>query len=176
MKARTLLMTLIAVAIVAAPVVMVAQSAPGGGPGGQGGFGPRGGHMGTYGGDHGLGFFNHMLPRLAERIGLSDDQVEQIEAIVDENRPAIEGYAEQLRVGREEYRSQNNDPTVFDEGAYRSHANAQHAIQIELKVVVEQTKIQVFQVLTQEQRDALAEMRSEMGQRMKRRSGGRRAQ
>ena len=115
-----------------------------------------------------------MLPRLAERLELSDEQIEQIEAVVDQAQPVIEGYREQIEAGREAYGAENPDPTVFNEGAFRAHAQAQHEIQIELQVVVEKTKAELFQILTPEQREQLQEMRSEGNRRFKRHSGGRR--
>ncbi len=177
MKARNIVLTITLAVLVAAPLVIVAQTPQGNGPGsGQGGPHRGGGHSGSFGGGQGLGFFDRMLPRVAEQIGLSEEQVEQIQGVVDEIRPTMESYLEELRAGREEYRALNNDPTVFDEGAFRAHADTQHEIQTNLRVVVEKTKAEVFGILTPEQREELEEMRADMGQRFKRRSSGRRAQ
>jgi Spy/CpxP family protein refolding chaperone len=126
------------------------------------------------GGDH-LGFFERRLPRLAEELGLSDEQLEKIEAIVDSARPEIEAYVEQLREGHEAYRAANNDPTVFNEGAFRAHAAAQNEVQTNLKVVVGKTKAGVFKVLTPEQIEQLQEMRDSFGKGSYRRGGGRRS-
>ena len=175
MKARNLLLTMVAAALVLAPTAAIAQSAPGGRhDGGTARYGHGGGNFSAPGAGHGLGFFERMLPRIADRIGLSVEQMVQIEALIDESRPTIEGYVEQLEAGRESYRAENSDPTIFDEGSFRAHAQAQHEIQIELKVAVEKTKTEIHQLLTAEQREQLEEMRSERGERQKRHSGGRR--
>jgi Spy/CpxP family protein refolding chaperone len=146
------------------PLVVTAQA----GPGRHGGGGPVGG------GPHGLGFFDHALPRLAEELELTDEQLTHIEAIVDDARPAIEGYVEQLREARESYLQANDDPTVFDEGAFRSHAEAQQELQTELMVLVQKTKATVFQQLTAAQLEELESLRDDSGRRPRRHSKSRR--
>ncbi len=181
MKARHIILTMAAIAVLAAPAAVLAQQGPGpgdgSGPGWGGGPGPHGGGPGWFGnpeGSDGLRFLEHMLPRLAEELGLSDEQLNEIHTIVDAARPEIEGYVEQLRANREAYLAANDDPTVFDEAAFKTHADAQHEIQVDLMVLVGQTKAKVFQVLTPEQRDQLEEMRGSFGKKMFRRGGGRR--
>jgi Spy/CpxP family protein refolding chaperone len=163
MKARSIILTIAVVALLAAPTSVLAQRGPGGGPGWHG--------VGM-GGDH-LGFFERRLPRMAEELGLSDEQLAKIEAIVDSARPEIETYVEQLREGQEAYRAANDDPTVFNEGAFRAHAAAQNEIQTNLRVVVGKTKAEVFKVLTPEQIEQIVDMRSNFGKRSHRGGGGR---
>ena len=163
--------------LIAVPGSAVAQSGPGYDPGG-GSYGPHGGHHGGFtGGDGGgtLRFFEHMLPRLTERLELSEEQVAQIQTILDEARPDIEMYVELLRERREAYRAANSDPTVFDDVAFRLHAADQHADQVELMVVAGTAKADIFQVLTPEQREQLEKMRGDFGKRSLRRGGGRRS-
>lgn len=167
MNARSLLVALVAVAAAAAPLAAEAQP------------GPRGGAMGRHGGlvggePHGLGFFDRALPRMAERLDLTDEQLARIEAIVDDATPALESMAERLREGREAWREANDDPTVFDEGAFRSHAEAQQALRIELMVVVQKTKAAIFAELTPQQLEELEELREDAGQRPRRHSKFRR--
>jgi len=176
MKTRNVILTILAAVLIAVPVSAPAQSGPGYGPGG-GGWGPNGGQpRGSAGGDGEgiLRFFERALPRIAERLELSDEQVAQIQAIIDEAHPDIEKYVELRRERREAYRAANNDPTVFDEVAYRSHAADQDADRVELMVVVGTALAEIFQVLTPEQREQLDEMRSGFGKSSPRRGGGRR--
>jgi len=184
MKARNIILSIAAVVILTTPTTVLAQTGPGPGDGtGSGGAwgggqGPHGGGQGRFGnpeGEDGLRFFERMLPRLAEELGLSEEQLSEIQAVVEEARPKIETYAQQLRDGREAYRAANDDPTVFNEGAFRAHATAQHSIQTELGVVVGQTKAEAFKVLTPEQLAQLEEMRENFGKRSFRRGGGRRS-
>ena len=186
MRARHIILTIAAAVLLAAPTAVLAQTGPGpgdgSGPGGGwgGGHGPQGGGQGWSGGgegDNGLRFFERMLPRLAEELDLSDEQLDEIQAIVDEAHLKIEeeGYVEQLRAGREAYRAENDDPTVFNEGVFREHAATQHVIQTNLMVVVGNAKAQAFSVLTPEQLEQLEEMRGSFGKRSFRRSGGRRS-
>jgi Spy/CpxP family protein refolding chaperone len=183
MKARNIILAIAAVIILAAPMTALAQAGPGdgigsGGAWGGGGHGRHGGGQGQFGGDnagHGLRFFEHMLPRLAEELGLSDEQLTQIQAIVDEARPQIENFAQQLRDEREAYRAADDDPTYFDEAAFLVHAEKQHGIQTQLGVVAGHAKAAALDVLTEEQLAQLEEMRGSWGRKAFRRSGGRRS-
>lgn len=163
MKARNIILTIAVAALLAAPTSVFAQRGPGGGPAW---------HDGGMGGDH-LGFFERRLPRMAEELGLSEEQLDKIQAIVETARPDIEEYAEQLRDEREAYRASNDDPTVFNEGAFRAHAGRQNGIQTNLMVLVGKTKAEVFKVLTPEQIEQIVNMRSDFGKRSHRGGGGR---
>ena len=167
MKTRHIILTIAVAVLCTAPMAALAQ---GGGPGGGPGW-----HGGRPGNDH-LGFFEHKLPQLAEELGLSDEQLEKIKNIADTARPEIEKYVEQLRDERESYRTANDDPTFFDEEAFRTHAAAQHEIQIELMVLVGKARAEIFAQLTAEQIEQLEEMRGSFGERKAYRHGrGRRS-
>jgi len=170
MRVRNIILSLAATILVLAPTAASAQHGPGHG---HGGAGFMTGGFGGPEGSHGLGFAERMLPRMAEQLDLSDEQLDRIQAIVDEVKPEIEGYADQLRAGRESYREEFDDPTTFDEGAFRTHLEAQHKIQVDLMVATEKAKAEIFGELTQEQRDQLEEMRSSFGRKSSRRGGGR---
>ena len=180
MKARNIILTIAAIAVLAAPAAVFSQQGPGNGDGtgsGWGNRGHRGGAMGRHGGgpgDH-MGFFERMLPRLAERLELSDEQLEQIQTIVDATRPEIEVLTDQLRTGREEFRASNEDPTVFNEAEFRAHADSQHKIQTEIGVIAGVAKAKVYQVLTPEQREQLQDMRGNFGRKGSRSGAGRRS-
>lgn len=170
MKLRSTILSIAAAAVIAAPTVLAAQGPAGGGPG----FGPgrHSGHLGGPDGD-GPGFLEHLLPRLAERLELSDEQTAAIEAILEESRPEIEGYAAELRAGRDAYREVHSDPTVFDESSFRAHAAEQSRVQTELMVAAQRTKARVLAQLSPEQLAELGEMRGAAGKRFMRRPGGR---
>ena len=196
MRARNIILTIAAIAVLAAPTAVLAQQGPGPGSGsgscdgsgpgdgsgtgsGWGGsHGRHGGGQGRFGGDdagHGLRFFERMLPRMAEELGLSDEQLSQIQAIVDEARPQIENFTQQLRDEREAYRAANDDPTYFDEAAFLVHAEKQHGIQIQLGVVAGHAKAAALDVLTDEQIEQLDDMRGNSGYGKARRGSGRRS-
>ncbi len=183
MRVRNIIPTIAAAALIAVPLTLIAQGVPGGGtgqgPGGPGG-GPGGGawghgpHGGGNGFDHGLGFIERMLPRLAEELGLTEEQLEEIGAIVDEARPEIERLGDELKA-LHQTRRENHDPAVFNEGEVRSFAADLAKIQVELMVVGEEARAKALQVLTEEQRQQLEEMRGSFAKRSTRRSGGRRS-
>jgi Spy/CpxP family protein refolding chaperone len=173
MKTRTIILNIAAAAAIALPAALMAQGVPGMGPGG--GSGHHHGPGGGFDDEAGPGFLEHMLPHLTERLGLSDEQTGKIETILDQARPTIEGFAEQLRAGRDAYREAHPDPTVFDEETFRTHAAEQARIQIELMVAAQRAKALVLAELTPEQLAQLEAMRSEGGKRYMRRPGGRRS-
>lgn len=165
MKARNIILALAAAVLCMAPMTAVAQPGHGDGPGW---------HGDGMGGDH-LGFFERRLPRMAEELDLSDEQLEKIQAIADTARPEIEKYAEQLRNGREAYHAEHGNPTEFDETAFRAHAQDQNLVQTELMVVVGKARAEIFSQLTPEQIEQLEDMRGSFGKRAFRRGGGRRS-
>ncbi len=141
---------------------------PGGGPdGGAWGHGPQGGGFGHHGG---LGFLERMLPRLAEKLGLSDEQLEEIQAIVDEARPEIEAATEKLKA-LHEARRETRGPAVFSEGEVGAFAADLAEVQVEPMVVTEEARAKALQVLTEDQRQQLEEMRGSFAKRSTRRSG-----
>jgi Spy/CpxP family protein refolding chaperone len=172
MRAQNIILAIAAAVVIAAPGAVLAQGPPGGG--GAWGHGPHGGGFDGGPGD-GLGIFDRMLPRLADSLGLTDDQLTRIQTILDDARPEIEDLAAQLRAGREAYREAHDDPASFDEGAFRSHAAEQAQIRIDLMVLTHSTRAKAFAVLTPEQLAQLEEMRGDFGRQLKRRSGGRRS-
>jgi len=150
MKARTLILTIAAASLIAAPGAVIAQHGPGGGPHGGGGmFGGPGGH-----GGQGL---LRMLPRLTEKLDLSDDQQVQIEAILDAELPAIRDLAELPATGRQDFRD-THGPGDFDEVEYRAFFESQAQIQIEIHLLGARTISMVWDVLTPDQQDELLEL------------------
>ena len=121
----------------------------GGGKGGQ--F--RGGH----GGPHGFG-----IERIANDLGLSDEQKSAIDQIVAEERTASESTHEQMRAIMEELRLLGTDGQ-FDEAKVRALASQQAPIMIEQLVSRERAKAKVFSVLTPEQRAAALERMEQFG-------------
>ena len=104
MKARNIILTITAVAIIAAAGVVFAQQGPGdcdgsgphgrmGGPGGGGAFGDQSGH--------GL---LRMLPRLADKLDLTQGQQDQIQAIIDAGQPELEALRQQTQTARDAVR------------------------------------------------------------------------
>lgn len=149
MTARRILMATLALAAMAVPGAVLAQGY--GGPHGMGG--PDG-----FGGP-GLHRFEEMLPELATILDLSDEQQAQIEAILDEELPAIETMRDQLRDAHQAFRA-NQQPGVFDEAAVRAFAQSQSQTHVELMVAGARTMSRIHNVLTTEQQQRLEELRA----------------
>ncbi len=162
MKARTIALSAAIVAMLALPAAASAQG-PFGGPGGGPGTGH---HFGPGGPD--LGFW---VERISDRLDLSEAQQDQIQAILDQARPAIEAAASRLEEGREEWQA-SHGPGDFDEGAIRSHVAAQSELQADLMVAIQSARAKIYNVLTPDQQEQLGTMRDCLGTRMGKRHGG----
>jgi Spy/CpxP family protein refolding chaperone len=160
MKARRILATALAVALLAVPGFIIAQVQDGGGPGfGAGGPGHGGFHP---------GMFARMMQRLGDHIGLTDEQRASIEAILAEQGPAIRDLGRQMAEARQDF-MESSDPDTFDAEAVREFAETQAPLHVDFIVATAQLKADLFGVLTLEQREKLEELRTLMGPR-----GGRR--
>jgi Spy/CpxP family protein refolding chaperone len=155
MTRQRILITVAALAALAAPGAVLAQDGFGGqhGPGIHGGFGGPG-----------LDRFEEMLPRLVEFLDLTDTQESQIEVILDEEMPAIRDLRDQLQAAHEAFRSAHQ-PGDFDEAAVRSFAESQSQLHVELMVAGARTKSRIHSVLTPEQQEKLQDARGLLGHR-----------
>jgi Spy/CpxP family protein refolding chaperone len=167
MKVRTMFTTAVMVALVAVPGTVLAQVGPGG-PGGGfhrdlGDFGGPGFH-GGFGGGPDLYRLEHRLPRMAEHLGLTEDQVAQIEAIIDEEMAVIEPLREQLH-DMVQAHLDDHDPGRFDESELRSFLEEVSPLKIDIEVAGARAHSRVFNVLTPEQREQMKEFRGLGGRR-----------
>ncbi len=160
MKARTIILTIAAAALIAAPAVLVAQQGPGGPGGGScDGTGPHGGGMGgphDGGGPGGQGLLR-IFNRVADRLELTADQRTQIEAIIEAHRTATQGLRDQSAAARAEFRD-NHDFGDFDEVEYRAFFEAQAEIQVELHLDGARATAEAWNILTPDQQEQLLEI------------------
>jgi Spy/CpxP family protein refolding chaperone len=145
MKARTIILTVTAAALVAAPAILVAQHGPGGGPAGFRDGGPTG---------HGM---LRMLPRLADKLELTQAQRDQIHAIIEDGKPELEALRDQSAAAREQFH-ETTDFGNFDETAYRSFFESQAQLHVEMQLIGAQMVSHVFVLLTPEQRQELLDL------------------
>jgi Spy/CpxP family protein refolding chaperone len=141
-----------------APTAQPAQSAPQGGqagppqgppPGGPGG-GPQG------------------IERLLFEVNLTAAQLEQVKTLVAAQREAGATYDEQLRQVGEKMRA-IVEAATFDEAAARKLALQEAAAMAELRVLGARTEAAIYQLLTDEQKTALADLRDQQPARPPRR-------
>jgi Spy/CpxP family protein refolding chaperone len=104
---------------------------------------------------------------MAAFLDLTEEQEAQMEEIREQYRPQIEALMEQKRTAHEE-RAESCDPANFDEAAVRAFAEAQAALNVELKVLRAKVHSELYSVLTEEQQEQLAEFR----EKKKSRRGG----
>lgn len=97
--------------------------------------------------------------RMAKILGLSDEQQEQIRAIHQEERATVEPLRKSLHDQRQQMHAATGAET-FDETAVRALAAEQAEIQAELMVERARTENRVQAVLTPEQRELSARIRS----------------
>jgi Spy/CpxP family protein refolding chaperone len=98
-----------------------------------------------------------MLPRFAERIGLSDAQLDQVEAIVDAREPELEALHDQATAARDAFRDAH-EIGDFDEAEFRTHFSSQAQIHVEMKLIGAEMMSQAWDVLTAEQQQELLEL------------------
>ncbi len=157
MKKKILVSLILFTALIGFTGVAGAQGGPPGHHPGNGGWsGPQAGDMGGPGKFHRI---LHML-KMANDLGVTDEQIEQIEVILDTARPQFEALGEQLRTQGEAWQ-EANDPAVFDEAAARQFADSQAALRADMMVQHMQTRAAVLSILTPEQREALEQIKSD---------------
>lgn len=124
------------------------------------GPGPRGGHQAGPGAFGDFGRLLHML-QSANDLNVTDEQISQIEAVLENARPQLETLGEQIHTQKEAWQ-EANDPAVFDEVAARQFIEAQSVLRADLMLLGMQTRAEVLSVLTAEQQDALKAMKDSM--------------
>ena len=137
----------LAVALVAASVIGVAQQ-----QGGEGREGKRGRH-----GSHGGG-----LGRFPSELNLTDAQQEQIKQIIARHKESTAPLRERLRAARNTDRDESG---TFNEAQVRQAAEARAAAQVELEVASARLRSEMMAVLTPEQRAQYAALRQQREQR-----------
>ena len=162
MKVRNIILTITAAALIATPGLLFAQQGPGGGGGcdGSGPHGPGGADgpngEGVFGGDRGPGLLR-MLPRLAERLEITETQQDQIHAILDARKPALDALRDQASAARDAFHDTYGIGD-YDEVAFRTFFEAQAQLHVEMQLIGTATVSQVWQVLTPEQQEELLEI------------------
>ncbi len=116
------------------------------------------------GGPHGDGFGGagahgllRMLPRLAERLEISEAQQDQIHAIIDARKPALDALRDQASAAREVFH-ERYDIGDYDEVAFRAFFESQAQLHVEMQLLGADTVSQVWDVLTPEQQEELLEI------------------
>ncbi len=160
MKRHQVITVATVVVLTLVPAVMMAQGIHGGA--GQRGQGRLGGHGG------GFGFGEQM----AVFLDLSTEQEAQIEQIRAAYEPIIKDLLEQKRTARQEF-MQSLDPETFDEGATRLSAQSQAEFDVELVVNRAKLKAELHGVLTDEQKQQLADFKGKMAEKRAERAGRR---
>jgi Spy/CpxP family protein refolding chaperone len=160
MKARKIILTITATALIAGAGVVFAQHTPGNCDG-SGPHGPQGsmggpGDGGTFGGQGGHGFMQ-MLPRLADKLDLTQEQQDQIQAIIDAGKPDLDALREQAQTARDEFR-ELYPMSSFDETTFRSHFESQAQLHVEMQLIGADLMSQAWAVLTTEQQEELQEL------------------
>lgn len=90
------------------------------------------------------------LERMAERLQLSEVQLSQIRAIVDEARPGLRAYRDQLRDNRQQLRELDETDSA-DDNALRTLADEQGDLIADMIVARSQMQRAIRAVLTPEQ-------------------------
>lgn len=114
-----------------------------------GGPGRRGGGPGGPGGPGG------MMGRMLFRLDLTAEQQEQVKTLMQAEREATQPYQQTLRDVHDQLR-QATQSGEFNEAAVRALAEKEAAATIELRVLGAKTQAAIYNLLTAEQKKALA--------------------
>ena len=111
--------------------------------------------MHGHGGRH--GDFNHMLAFFTDKLDLSSAQQDQVKAIWEKEKPALQPLMQQMRQNHANMRAlEASGP--FDETKTRTLATQQAQTMIELQVQHARIKSEMMQVLTADQKAKFAEI------------------
>jgi Spy/CpxP family protein refolding chaperone len=105
-----------------------------------------------------------VLLRMADKLGLSDQQRSQIKLAIDQAGQALAPLQGQLKAGRQAFVSAH-DPAKFDEAAVRGEFAKQSSIREEMAVIRARARAQALSILTPEQRDQLKQLRAQWAQK-----------
>lgn len=157
---KKIIIAILGVALVATGAVFIfAQKGAGDGrPFGKGfgrGFGPGG----------------PGLLRMAEKLGLSEEQKTQIKGIFEDSKTRVQPLMEAAKTNHDAIKNLGTDGT-FNEAEVNRLAAAQAETTKQLIVEKERTKAAIFAVLTPEQRTKAAEFKAQMEERFKDRMPG----
>ena len=123
--------------------------------------GPRGMHRGAM---HGMDFAGFPLDRIADKLGLEDEQQQSIRNVLEAARPEFESLRERSRENREAIRSLDTDDPGY--GAELQNLSAQSGeLAAELVLLSGRVRGDVNALLTPEQRQQIAEFREGRGDR-----------
>ncbi len=106
------------------------------------------------GGGHERGMFGR---RMAQQLGLSDAQQQQIKGILQAEKPNMQPLAQELKQERQQMNALTESGT-FDEAAVRAAASKQAQTEADLAVERARMKSHIFAVLTPDQRTKAQEM------------------
>ena len=112
------------------------------------------GHGGPMGFD-----FDHMLRFYSDKLDLSSTQQDQLKAIWEKEKPALQPLMEQMRQGHAAMKAlESSGP--FDEAKTRALATQNSQTMIELQVQHVRIKSEMMQVLTADQKTKFAQLES----------------
>lgn len=149
----------VALAVVIAPALAVAQRS---GPPRGGGRGPHGGGPWGHGDGPGPGFEAHLHEHMMLRLDLSSEQKAEVKAVMESQSETAKALSERFDTAQAEVRDLA-EADLFDETAIRHAAERAAAIRIEMVVERARTGHEIRQLLTAEQQAVLDEMRQKKG-------------
>lgn len=134
-------------------------------------FAQRGGGEKSFGrgfGKHG-GF---LFGRMAKELNLTEEQKNQIKQIMETEKSKVQPIFESLKENRQKMRDLTANGN-FDEAQIKILADEQGSMTALLIVEKERTKSQIFQILTDEQREKAKQMQEKMKNKFNKRMNNR---
>lgn len=164
---KKITVTLLAIALVAVGAIFVIGQTTDKPTDGNKRFEKQGRH-GKFGRRGKRGMRGHGMGRMFKHMDLTDDQKAQMKAIGQANRESTKTLREQIKANRQQLQ-QMTENGQFDEAAVSAVAQQQGQLHAQMIVAKEKVKAQMFNVLTNEQKTKLAQMKAEHKQKMQER-------
>ncbi len=112
----------------------------------------------AFGAGHGFG------QRMAQQLGLTDQQKTQIQQILQNEKPAIQPLRQQLKAARQQMNAATANGQ-FDEAQVRNIATSESQAMTSLLVERQRVKAEIWKVLTPDQRTKADQLKQQFAQR-----------
>lgn len=112
-----------------------------------------------------------LVERIANELGLSDEQKAQAKQILEDSKNRIQPLMEKMKESRQQSKDLGKDGN-FDEAKVSELAANQAETMRQLFIEKEKTKAQLFAIMTPEQREKAGQMQDKFAEKMKGRDGG----
>ncbi len=149
---KKLIVAILSIVLVAMGAMFIFAQDGSGKSDGKRGFGKRGHHRGGHG------------AKMFRGLDLTDEQKAQMKTIRQASKETMKPIREQMKANRQKLQTLSESGT-FDEAQVKAIAAQQGSLSAQMIVEKERVKVQMFNILTPEQKTKAAEMKAQFQQK-----------